>query len=210
MSFLVRFFVKLTGVIPAYIFYKPSIKREKGKRPDINSGTLIISNHKSLLDFPLWVIIFLRKKLYTLIAEVLYGKNKLFSWFLNKLGGIKVDRDAKKMDFVEKAENLLYKGKTVLIFPEGQLPRKPGLGEFRPSAAYIALETGATVIPVYTDGSYGIFKRTHCVIGRPTTIYELAELDGTEDRDTAIQKSNTALREEILRLSRLAGGKEDV
>lgn len=203
MNFLIRIFVKITGIIPAAIYYKPSVKKEKGSRVK-GEELMIVSNHKSLFDFPLWIIVFWYKNIHTLIAEVLYSKNAALSWLLNRLGGIKVDRDAKTVDFITKAEKILNKGGNVLVFPEGQLPRTPELGEFRPSAAYIALETGAAVLPVYTDGNYGIFKRTHCIIGKPVNIYELADLDGSEDRETALNKANNALREEILRLSRLA------
>ena len=203
MNLIIRWFVKVTGVLPALIFFKPRVKRE-AQLP--KGGVMIVSNHKSLMDFVLWLLVFWSKSLHTLVAEVLYSKTPVLSWLLNRLGCIKVDRDAKKVDFIEKSTRLLRKGKMILIFPEGQLPRGEGLGEFRPSAAYIALESGATILPVYTDGRYGLFKRTNCIIGRPTDIYELANLTGKESREEALKKANDALRDEIMRLSEMAEG----
>ena len=118
MNLIIRWFVKLTGVLPALIFFKPRVKRE-AKLP--KGGVMIVSNHKSLMDFVLWLLVFWYKSLHTLVAEVLYSKTPVLSWLLNRLGCIKVDRDAKKVDFIEKSTRLLKKGRTILVFPEGQL-----------------------------------------------------------------------------------------
>ena len=205
MSFIVRFFVKLTGIIPALIFYKPKYIKEKGKKS--TKGLLVVSNHKSLLDYPLYIVTFWYKPIYTLIAEVLYSKNKLFSWFLNKLGGIKVDRDKKSVDFIEKSITLLDKGKTLLIFPEAQLPREGKMSELKPSWAYIALEAGVDILPVYTDGRYGIGKRTRVAMGAPVSVHELAGLKGGESKEEAISKANSALLNEFMRLKAVTEGK---
>ena len=41
-------FTKLTGLIPAWLFFKPRIFRAQKKLP---KGCIVVSNHKSLLDF---------------------------------------------------------------------------------------------------------------------------------------------------------------
>ena len=202
MNLVVRWFVKLTGALPSLIFFKPMVMHD-GRKKSAGRGVMIVSNHKSLMDFVFWLLVFWYRSLHTLAAEVLYNKAPILSWLLNRLGCIRVDRDSKKVDFIDKSVRLLKKGRDVLVFPEGQLPRGEGMGEFRPSAAYIALESGATLLPVYTDGRYGIFKRTRCVIGTPADIYELAGLTGEESREEALKKANDALRGEIMRLGAL-------
>lgn len=197
-----RWFSKLTGVIPALVFFKPRVYKEKGKK-EKGRGTLYVSNHKSLFDFPLMLLVFWYKSLHTLIAEVLYSKNAVLTFILNMLGGIKVERNEKRSDFIYRSEELLEKGKNLLIFPEGQLPRSNELGELHASWAYIALRSGAQVVPVVTDGNYGLFKRAGVMIGTPITdLYEFCGITKEDDASDAAKKANEKLREELIRLSR--------
>lgn len=160
-------FVKLTGFIPALIFFKPKIyyenKASQNKR--LSRPSILMSNHKSLLDFALYLIIFPFYSIRFLMAEVLYNKSKLFSWFLYRIGGIRVDRDIFDFSFVGDSLDALDNNEIVGIFPESRLPVNGVPFPFKPSVAFIGLRTDAPIIPVYTDGNYGIFKRAHIMIG---------------------------------------------
>ncbi len=169
MSKLVLWFVKITGYIPQLFYFRKKVyyvnKEESNRR--IKGSAIIVSNHKRLFDFVLYMYLFLNRDIYTVIGEVMFNKGKLFSWFLKKIGGIKVERDAFDFGFLSKCVNLLNKGKVVEIFPEGRLPLKEEttLLEFKPSFVYLALESGAPIIPIYTNGSYAKKARTKVIIG---------------------------------------------
>ena len=125
--------------------------------------------------------------------------------FLRMLGGIYVDRDSKDFGFISKSEEILGKGGVVGIFPEGRIPL-PGEEmplEFKTSAAYIALSSGARIIPVVTDGAYFGRKRAHVLIGKPVVMSDLLPS----------KSGNLPQREEILEVTeklrqRIAGLKE--
>ena len=199
-NLLVLWFVKLTGFISALLFYKPRIhymNREKHSRR-LPKPCILMSNHISLMDFPLYLITFPFRTIRFLISEALYNKNSIFAWFLDSLGGIRVYRDTYDFSFVGEALDSLDKGKTVGIFPEGQLPVKGEYHPFRPSIVYIALRTDAPIIPVYTNGVYNITKRTQVMIGEP--LY-LREICNTEDPDSAeLERLTKYLEEEEARL----------
>ena len=89
------------------------------------------------------------------------------------LGGIRVDRDAKDFSFVSDTIEVLDGGGTVGVFPEGRLPVNGKPFPFTVSTAYIALNSDAKIVPVYTDGNYGINRRANVVIGEPFDINEL-------------------------------------
>ncbi len=161
---IVTGFVKITGILPALIFFKPKVIRATKKLP---KPCIIVSNHKSLLDFALYLAIFPFRTIRFLMAEVLYNKGKLFSTFLYCLGGIKVDRDAFNLGFVANSIEVLDNNGTLGIFPEGRLPINGKPWPFTVSAAFIATHSNAPIIPVYTDGNYGILKRATVVIGKP-------------------------------------------
>ena len=177
MNKIVLWFVKLTGWIPHLFYFKKKIiyVNKKCQSRKIKGSALIISNHKSIYDVALYMYVFLQRDIHMLVGEVMYKKNKLFSWFLNKIGGIKVDRDSYNFNFLNTSVNLLNKGKVLEIYPESRLPKKDEIEmlPFKPSFIYIALESGAPIIPVYTDGNYN--KKCGCkvVIGEKINLRDL-------------------------------------
>ena len=171
--------VKVTGIIPAYVLFKPRIRR-LGKRR-LPKTCILVSNHTSLFDFALYLLIFPLRTIRFLMAEVLFDNRRLLSWFLYSCGGIRVDRNAKDFSFVADAVEVIDKGGTVGIFPEGRLPVNGKPFPFTVSTAYIASHVDAPIIPVYTQGNYGLFKRANVVIGKPVYLSELCPDTGTEE-----------------------------
>ena len=92
---------------------------------------------------------------------------------LDLIGGIRVDRDVKTFGFVSHALEVLDKGGAVGVFPQGRLPVKGCHFPFTVSTAFIAIHSDAPIVPVYTDGNYGLLKRAHVVIGAPLQLREL-------------------------------------
>ena len=180
---LILGFVKLTAYLPAMLFFKPKVyyldKKIQGRK--LPKPCILMSNHTSLMDFPLYLILFPWRTIRFLMAEVLFRKGKLFSWFLRSLGGLYVDRDGMSFDFVEQSLEILEKGGTVGIFPQGRLPVGGKPFPFKPSISYIALRCNAPIVPVYTDGNYGLFKRSHVMIGTPITLPPVEEQDLTKE-----------------------------
>lgn len=134
-----------------------------------------------------------------LMAEVLFQKKGL-SGFLRWLGGVKVDRNSHDFAFLETCNEILAKKGVVGIYPEGRLPKE---GEerplpFGPSAAYLALSSGAPVVPVYTNGSYIKKKRAHVIIGKPISVSELVD-DSLSEKEN-IEKISEYLRQRIIAL----------
>lgn len=193
-------FVKLTGVIPALLFFKPKIYRV-GEKSQLKKGMILVSNHKSLMDFVLYLIVFFGKTIRFLMAEVLFNKGKLFAHFLFAIGGIYVNRDACDLSFIDESVRQLHKKGNVAVFPEGRLPVGNKAFPFKPGVTFIAVKANAPILPVYTDGNYGLFKRARVVIGEPFNItdYIQGELNEKEyERLTLIIKEKTyALKEYI-------------
>ena len=165
-KFLVNFmtgFVKVTGFIPAVLFLKPRVIRT-GSLP---KPAILVSNHRSLLDFVLYLVVFPWRTIRFLMAEVLFNKGKLFAWFLSAIGGIRVDRDSRDFSFVSDAIEALDAGETVGVFPEARLPVNGKPFPFTVSTAFIATHAEAPIVPVFTDGNYGLKKRAAVVIGEP-------------------------------------------
>ena len=176
-------FVKITGIIPAIILFKPKVhyinKKSQSKR--LPRPCILVSNHKSLMDFVLYLAVFPFRTIRFLMAEVLFNKGKLFAKFLYSLGGIRVDRDAFTFDFVSDSLSVLDNGGTLGIFPEGRLPINGKPWPFTVSTAFIATHTDAAIVPVYTDGNYGIFKRANIMIGEKLYLKDYCNNESSED-----------------------------
>ena len=180
---LVRFFqgfVKLTGALPAWLFFKPRVCLVPGAKRRLPKSCILISNHISLMDFALYLLVFPLRAIRFLIAEVLYNRSKIFALFLNLVGGIRVEREAKSFDFVAHATTVLDNGGVVGVFPQARLPIKGQRFPFTVSTAVIALHNDVPIVPVYTDGNYGIFKRTGVVIGEPLYVRDLCKEELSE------------------------------
>lgn len=202
---IVRFvlgFVKLTGLLPALIFLKPRIKLAAGAKRQLPKSCILISNHISLMDFVVCLLVFPFRTIRFLIAEVLYNRSKPFATFLNLIGGIRVDRDAKSFGFISNALKVLDDGGTIGIFPQARLPLKGQKFPFTVSTAFIALQTDAPIVPMYTDGNYGLKKRAGVVIGAPIYIKEFCQegLDEQAQLDhltKMLEERVYALKEEL-------------
>ncbi len=193
--------VKITA-LPAYWFCartKVHYEDKKVQSRKIKGSAIIISNHTSVYDYALMLFLFFGRTLRYQMAEVLF-KSKKLAGFLKRMGGIFVDRDSYDFSFVAESIDVLDKKGVVGIFPESRLP-KPGEERplpFKPSATYIALESGAPIIPVYTNGSYFKKQRAQVMIGKP--IYARDLWDASLDDKQNIERITEMLRAKIIEL----------
>ncbi len=197
-------FVKLTGYVPTWLLFKPRVIVAAGAKRRLPKASIMMANHHSLMDFALYLIVFPLRQIRFLMAEVLFKKGKLFSWFLYKLGGIFVDRDAFDFSFVGDSLEALEKGDTLGIFPQGRLPIGKTPFPFKPSVTYIALRTDSPIIPVYSDGVCHPLRRTTVVIGKPIYINEI--FDTTDASPEKIREITEYLEKECYALKEYIKG----
>ena len=199
---LYAWFVKITAVIPYYLCFRTKTyyedKKVQSKR--IKGKAIVISNHRSVWDVAVMLFLFWRRTPRCLIAEIMFQRNAIFSWFLKSLGGIKVDRNTHDFSFVGKCCDILDHNGLVEIYPEARLPKADEQRPlpFKPSAAYIALLSGAPIVPVYTNGSYFQKERARVIVGKPIDVRAMYDerLSETEN----LEKISEELRNIIIRL----------
>ena len=201
MSKAFSYFVKVQGWPPAKVLFKWKVyfenKEHQGMK--IPEGCMLVSNHKAILDMPLYLEMFFSSTIRFLIGDVVYDTNIGFvGWLLNHLMCIRVDRATMDFSFIEESVQTLKSGGRIGIFPEGQLPRGGKMSRFTPSYVMIALQSGAEIVPVYTDGVYHITKRAHVMIGDRINLRDYVQSEHPTKEE--IQKCNDIVLAKIIEL----------
>ena len=199
-----HFFVKLTGWFPWVLLTRPVIRFQdravQGRR--IKGKAIVVANHVTVMDVAALMFLFPFRVIRCVVAEIMFQKNFFMTFFLKALGAFKVERQAYDFSFLGKCKKVLDKGGVVEIFPEARIPEpweeKPL--PFKPSAVYLALESGAPIIPVYTDGRYFEKGRYHVVVGTPIDVRAL--YDEALDEKENISNITTYLRGKIIELGK--------
>jgi 1-acyl-sn-glycerol-3-phosphate acyltransferase len=114
-----------------------------------SGGVIYASNHVGVIDGPLLAIYAPRPAHVLTKVEMFRG---FLGWFLVKSGQIPLDRFRTDPGAVRTCLRVLRNGGAIGIYPEGS--RGPGeLERFHRGAAYLALVSGAPVVPVTMLGS---------------------------------------------------------
>lgn len=162
-------FFRVLGLVLGYplqlLFFKRRTFYENGQdRPSFKGGRLIISNHFNLFDYVLTCFIVFPRKLNAVASEYPF-KSKLARFGMKFFGTIQANRQTKSMRFIDEGADLIKKGQLLIIYPEGKNTPDGNMHEFFHSYLVIAYRSGAPIVPMITDGRYGIFKRTSVMIG---------------------------------------------
>nr|MDE5742077.1 1-acyl-sn-glycerol-3-phosphate acyltransferase [Oscillospiraceae bacterium] len=83
----------------------------------------------------------------TYMAKEELFKNKLFGWFITKLGAFPVKRGTGDMQVIDDAVAILNSGRHLVIFPEGTRSKDGKVGKGKTGVAMIAARSGADVLP---------------------------------------------------------------
>lgn len=117
-----------------------------------STGPVILAaNHRSMLDIPVLLLASPRPVYFM-------GKQELFAsalsrQFFHQTGGFPVRREIADLRAVDVALALLERGEVVGIYPEGKRSKTGEMLPFLRGAAWLALKTGAPLVPSSLAGT---------------------------------------------------------
>lgn len=172
-----------------WLRYRPKVS---GREHVPASGpVLYASNHLAAADTIL-IPSFSPRKVQFLAKAALFD-TPLGGWFFRHIGAVPVSRTTGSA-----AQSALLAGVTILsagqvfaVFPEGSRSLDGRLYRGHSGAAYLALATGATVIPV---GLIGKPARTEIKFGAPLDMSDLLDLPGGRARTLATERIMSAIQ----------------
>lgn len=177
---------------------------------------LLCPNHESAFDH-LWIASVLPAPrvndfVWTVKQEAF--DSRIGEFVINALvANIHVDRFGDPEPALREALNVLRAGLPIVIYPEGTRSRTGELGAFKPGAAWLALASGAPLVPTRIDGAFELYpresslprivdwghRRRYCVrvsFGTP-----IVPPRGASGREAEIRLTN-ALRKAVIALER--------
>ena len=140
---------------PFFFFYFRFQKngREHGR---VKGGLIVACNHRSFLDpFAIGGTLPWRRPL-NYVAKVELFERRWQGWILSRLGAFPIRRNESDEESMETARQVVERGGTVCIFPEGTRIRTGSLATPRRGVGRLALQTGAPVIPAAVLGTEAV------------------------------------------------------
>ncbi len=150
----VFYWVNIRTWVTVIMLFAARIKVEGlGKLPK-SGPAILVSNHFNFADPPVLTYIIPRRVVWM-------AKQELFDtpgigWLFRGFGLIPVRRFEGDLKALRKAQNALKRGHVLGMFPEGHRSAGKGLLEAEPGTAFIALRTGAPIVPVAIWGTEDI------------------------------------------------------
>lgn len=118
---------------------------------------IIVANHGSFIDPGLIAWNVKRPLFYMAKAELF--KNPVMAFLLKLINTFPVKRTGADRAAMLHSIKLLEQGKGLCLFPEGTRTLDGSMGTFKSGAAYLALVTGAPIVPVALFGTYKAYRK---------------------------------------------------
>lgn len=112
---------------------------------------ILVCNHFNVTDPPVITAISPRRIVWMAKQELF--DTPVIGWLFRSIGLIPVRRFEGDLKALRKAQNVLKRRHVLGMFPEGTRSAGKGLGEGEPGTAFIAMRTGAPIVPVAIWGT---------------------------------------------------------
>ena len=169
------YFVRNFVTVVCRVWCRMSIE---GGRNIPREGVFILApTHRSILDTPITSGI-TRRRLRFMGADK-WWSNKALGALLTACGGFPVSRGTADREALRRCIELLEGGEPLVMFPEGERKSGPQVQPLFDGATYIAMKTGAPIIPVAIAGSERAMpkgakfiypRKVHVIIGKPMSV----------------------------------------
>ena len=186
--------VIVKGVIFGYckIIYRLKIV---GKENIPVDGPLIFcGNHRNFLD-PQMIVVTAGRDMRFLAKEEL-AKNPFFRLLGYIFDSILVKRDEKDLTAVKESLKTLKSGDCIGIFPEGTRNGLEKNGQIKSGAAYLAIKTGAKIVPIGIIGEAKPFTKNAIIYGKTLDFSEYKALGKQGE-----EKASEVLKQKIIELA---------
>ena len=148
----VLYFIVRLVLVPSFLIWF-RLQRTGREHARVKGGLIVASNHRSFLDpFAIGALLPWRRQIQ-FVAKVELFEKPWVGWVLSRLGAFPIRRGQSDETAMETARLAVERGGTVVMFPEGTRIRSGSLSTPKRGVGRLALESGASVLPVAVHGT---------------------------------------------------------
>jgi 1-acyl-sn-glycerol-3-phosphate acyltransferase len=171
---------------------------------------IMAPTHRSIIDTPVSSGVYTRRMRF--MGADKWWSNKQFGKLLTALGGFPVSRGTADREALKRCIAVLEGGEPLVMFPEGERKSGPIVQPLFEGAAYVAMKTGVSIVPVAIGGSERVMpkgtnfifpRKLYVIVGKPLRL-PAAEESATKANRIAAKQLTTELHTELQRLFDLA------
>lgn len=120
---------------------------------------LFVSNHQGYADIPVYCAVITMKQI-GFVAKTSLGKIPVFGEWIRDIRSVFIERDDARSSLktMEEGTELLNKGFSLIIYPEGTRSRGQNMGEFKKGSLRLAVKAGVPIVPVTVNGTYRVYE----------------------------------------------------
>jgi len=159
---------------------------------------VFVGNHQGYADILAYCAA-LTKFQFGFVAKDDLAKIPLYGEWIRRIRSVFIERDDPRASLkaINEGIELIDKGFSLVIYPEGTRSKGPEMGEFKKGALKLATKPGVPIIPVSLNGSYRMFEEQGYLKGTTIDfmIHEPVETAGLSRKE---EKELTAKIEEIV------------
>lgn len=183
------------ALVTPFYYLAFRVRVEGEENVPANGGIILCANHISNHD-PLVVGLTAPRPVRFMAKHQLFGVPVL-KHIVDALGAFPVNREKPSPASLKKSIEILQTGGCFGIFPEGT--RRKGASETRvhPGTAYLALKTGAPVIPVGISSKYRFFGPLVVRFGKPV---DLSAFEGRKAAGDVLEEASETITAAIAAL----------
>lgn len=165
MKKVIRVIVRTAIRIYFAIVYRVKVIGTENIPKDKSEPLIYCGNHRTYADPPLIVVT--AKRHVRFLAKEELRKNPFFAFLGVVFDGIYVKRDSKDVTALKTTLKALKNGESIALFPEGTRNGIEKGQKVKDGAAFMAVKSGAKVIPVGISGGEKPFKKMTIKYGEP-------------------------------------------
>ncbi|MBQ9931701.1 MAG: 1-acyl-sn-glycerol-3-phosphate acyltransferase [Firmicutes bacterium] len=171
---------------------KAGIKVKVQGLENIPEGPVVfVSNHQGNFDIPIFFTAIPTHQ-HAFVAKASLLKIPIFGKWIRDIRSVFIERDDARASLkaIQEGVDMLKKGFSLAIFPEGTRARSSNMAEFKKGSLRLATKAGVPVVPVTLNGSYRGFEEKGYVRPCEVDFYihpaiETASLSKLEANDLA-------------------------
>lgn len=123
-----------------------------------DTGPVILApTHRSFFDIPFMGFVTARPARFMAKAELF--EHRGIGWFISQIGALPVRRGHADRAALAASFSALDQGAPLVVFPEGTRRSGPDIDHIEDGVAYLAMKTGAPIVPIGVAGTEEILTR---------------------------------------------------